>query len=91
MKKEKVIWQKLTDPNTNGTLELYHSLFQRPSKSSGVTGGSGATGATSSKKKRKDRESFKNGGTWPRTRGGPVIQHPTGTILHPHKYKVSIQ
>ena len=46
------------------------------------------TGSTSkSKKKRKDRESFKNGGTWPRARGGPVIEQGTGTILHPHKYK----
>ena len=43
--------------------------------------------ATKSKKKRKDRESFKNGGTWPRARGGPVIEQGTGTILHPHKYK----
>ena len=46
------------------------------------------TGKSSgSKKKRKDRDSFKNGGTWPRARGGPVIEHSTGTILHPHKYK----
>ena len=43
--------------------------------------------ASKSKKKRKDRESFKNGGTWPRARGGPVIEQGTGTILHPHKYK----
>ena len=43
--------------------------------------------ALKSKKKRKDRESFKNGGTWPRARGGPVIEQGTGTILHPHKYK----
>lgn len=44
----------------------------------------------SGKKKRKDRDSFKNGGTWPRARGGPIIEQGTGTILHPHKqYKVS--
>merc|ERR1719312_205913 len=27
------------------------------------------------------------GGTWPRTKGGPVIDHGTGTILHPQKVK----
>ena len=27
------------------------------------------------------------GGTWPRTRGGPVIEQGTGTILHPQKMK----
>ena len=48
-----------------------------------------SSGGGSGKKKRKDRESFKNGGTWPRTRGGPVIQPCTGTILHLHKYKVN--
>ena len=44
------------------------------------------------KKRRKDRDnSFKNGGTWPRARGGPIIEQGTGTILHPHKqYKVSV-
>lgn len=49
----------------------------------------GANGKSngSGKKKRKDRDSFKNGGTWPRARGGPIIEHSTGTILHPHKYK----
>jgi len=49
--------------------------------------GANGKGNGSSKKKRKDRDSFKNGGTWPRARGGPVIEHSTGTILHPHKYK----
>ena len=44
-----------------------------------------ASGSGKSKKKRKDRESFKNGGTWPRARGGPIIEQGTGTILHPHK------
>merc|ERR1719244_714204 len=50
-------------------------------KSSGSSGGN--------KKRRKDqRDSFKkSGGTWPRARGGPVIELSTGTILHPHKYK----
>lgn len=49
--------------------------------------GANGKGNGSSKKKRKDRDSLKNGGTWPRARGGPVIEHSTGTILHPHKYK----
>ncbi len=29
----------------------------------------------------------RGGGTWPRTRGGPVIDQGTGTILHPQKVK----
>lgn len=29
----------------------------------------------------------KNGGTWPKARSGPVIEHGTGTILHPRKNK----
>ena len=58
--------------------------------SGGGTGGQGNNKA--GKKKRKDRDnSFKNGGTWPRARGGPIIEQGTGTILHPHKqYKVLV-
>ena len=41
----------------------------------------------SKKKRSKDRDSFRSGGTWPRTRGGPIIEHGTGTILHPQKQK----
>ena len=52
-----------------------------------ASGSSGKCSGSSGKKKRKDRDGFKNGGTWPRARGGPVIEHSTGTILHPHKYK----
>lgn len=52
-----------------------------------ASGSSGKGSGSSGKKKRKDRDGFKNGGTWPRARGGPVIEHSTGTILHPHKYK----
>eukprot|EP00094_Tigriopus_californicus_P004988 TCALIF_04803-PB protein Name:"Similar to DLG5 Disks large homolog 5 (Homo sapiens)" AED:0.05 eAED:0.05 QI:159/0.84/0.87/0.96/0.93/0.93/33/0/2582 len=50
---------------------------------------SGASSNKSSgkKKRNKDRDSFRSGGTWPRTRGGPVIEHGTGTILHPQKVK----
>ena len=51
---------------------------------SNISSGNGS-GSGKSKKKRKERESFKNGGTWPRARGGPVIEQGTGTILHPHK------
>ncbi|XP_063983864.1 disks large homolog 5-like isoform X2 [Diachasmimorpha longicaudata] len=29
----------------------------------------------------------KDGGTWPKVRGGPLIQNGTGTILHPRKTK----
>lgn len=29
----------------------------------------------------------KNGGTWPKARGGPLLQNGTGTILHPRKTK----
>ena len=39
------------------------------------------------KKRSKERDSFCSGGTWPRTRGGPIIEHGTGTILHPQKMK----
>nr|CAD7404625.1 unnamed protein product [Timema cristinae] len=33
------------------------------------------------------KELEKNGGTWPKARNGPVIEHGTGTILHPRKHK----
>jgi len=36
---------------------------------------------------RKSKELDKNGGTWPKARSGPVIEHGTGTILHPRKNK----
>lgn len=36
---------------------------------------------------RKPKELDKNGGTWPKARSGPVIEHGTGTILHPRKNK----
>jgi len=36
---------------------------------------------------RKTKELDKNGGTWPKARSGPVIEHGTGTILHPRKNK----
>lgn len=61
--------------------------------SGGGQGGQNSGGSIKpGKKRRKDRDnSFKNGGTWPRARGGPIIEQGTGTILHPHKqYKVSI-
>lgn len=37
--------------------------------------------------KRREKELEKNGGTWPKCRSGPVIEHGTGTILHPRKHK----
>ncbi|XP_060859281.1 disks large homolog 5-like [Metopolophium dirhodum] len=36
---------------------------------------------------RKSKELDKIGGTWPKARSGPVIDHGIGTILHPHKNK----
>lgn len=30
---------------------------------------------------------FQSGGTWPRTKGGPIIEQGTGTIIHPQKMK----
>jgi len=34
---------------------------------------------------RKSKELDKNGGTWPKARSSPVIEHKTGTIIHPRK------
>ncbi|KAL4154064.1 hypothetical protein QTP88_001897 [Uroleucon formosanum] len=36
---------------------------------------------------RKSKELDKIGGTWPIARSGPVIEHGTGTVLHPRKNK----
>ncbi|KAF7405653.1 hypothetical protein HZH68_005022 [Vespula germanica] len=38
-------------------------------------------------KRRGTEKMEKNGGTWPKARGGPLIQNGTGTILHPRKTK----
>ncbi|EFN86554.1 Disks large-like protein 5 [Harpegnathos saltator] len=38
-------------------------------------------------KRRGAEKDEKNGGTWPKARGGPLIQNGTGTILHPRKTK----
>lgn len=38
-------------------------------------------------KRRGTEKGEKNGGTWPKARGGPLIQNGTGTILHPRKTK----
>lgn len=38
-------------------------------------------------KRRGVEKEEKNGGTWPKARGGPLIQNGTGTILHPRKTK----
>lgn len=38
-------------------------------------------------KRRGAEKEEKNGGTWPKARGGPLIQNGTGTILHPRKTK----
>ncbi|XP_065226709.1 disks large homolog 5 isoform X2 [Planococcus citri] len=39
------------------------------------------------RKPQKNKELEKNGGTWPKARIGPLIEHSTGTILHPRKAK----
>ncbi|KAJ9592918.1 hypothetical protein L9F63_015423, partial [Diploptera punctata] len=39
------------------------------------------------KRRKRGKDLEKNGGTWPKTRNGPVIEHSTGTILHPRKHK----
>jgi len=36
---------------------------------------------------RKSKELDKISGTWPKARSSPVIEHGTGTILHPRKNK----
>jgi hypothetical protein len=33
-------------------------------------------------KKKKSKDNFKSGGTWPRARGGPIIEQGTG--MGPH-------
>ncbi|XP_066588414.1 disks large homolog 5 isoform X2 [Prorops nasuta] len=38
-------------------------------------------------KRRGTEKMEKNGDTWPKVRGGPLIQNGTGTILHPRKTK----
>ncbi|XP_054265704.1 disks large homolog 5-like isoform X2 [Macrosteles quadrilineatus] len=37
--------------------------------------------------RREKKNIEKNGGTWPKARVGPVIEHATGTIVHPRKNK----
>jgi hypothetical protein len=44
-------------------------------------------GSNLKRSKRREKEIEKNGGTWPKCRSGPVIEHGTGTILHPRKHK----
>lgn len=45
------------------------------------------TGTVVKRSKRREKEMEKNRGTWPKCRSGPVIEHATGTILHPRKTK----
>lgn len=44
----------------------------------------------SKQSKRKEKGIEQNGGTWPKVRGGPIIQQGTGTIVHPRKSKVRL-
>ncbi|PSN54915.1 hypothetical protein C0J52_01656 [Blattella germanica] len=45
------------------------------------------TSGSGLKRRRRGKELEKNGGTWPKARNGPMIEHGTGTILHPRKHK----
>lgn len=45
------------------------------------------SGSVLKRSRRRGKELEKNGGTWPKARNGPVIEHGTGTILHPRKHK----
>ncbi|XP_069696680.1 disks large homolog 5 isoform X2 [Periplaneta americana] len=45
------------------------------------------SGSGLKRSRRRGKELEKNGGTWPKARNGPVIEHGTGTILHPRKNK----
>lgn len=51
--------------------------------------GGGAAGVVLKRSKRRAgaEKSEKNGGTWPKARGGPLVQNGTGTILHSRKTK----
>ena len=61
---------------TEMAMEVFDDVLN--SLNTNVSGGSGSgAGSGKPKKKRKDRDSFKNGGTWPRARGGPVIEQVT--------------
>lgn len=45
------------------------------------------SGSGLKRSRRRGKELEKNGGTWPKARNGPMIEHGTGTILHPRKHK----
>ncbi|XP_020294880.1 disks large homolog 5-like isoform X3 [Pseudomyrmex gracilis] len=55
------------------------SYHKKPSNSN--------NGVAKRSKRRGSEKIEKNGGTWPKARGGPLIQNGTGTILHPRKSK----
>ncbi|XP_046989879.1 disks large homolog 5 [Schistocerca americana] len=38
-------------------------------------------------RRRAGKDAERNGGTWPKARNGPIIEHTTGTILHPRRHK----
>ena len=70
----------------------YHSATSSNGKSSGNSNkkakkSSNASGTGNTSGRDRKTASVTAGGTWPRTRGGPVIDQGTGTILHPQKVK----
>ncbi|XP_011314255.1 disks large homolog 5 isoform X2 [Fopius arisanus] len=60
-----------------------------PAAGAAVAGASAANASSVLKrnKLRANEKMEKDGGTWPKVRGGPLIQNGTGTILHPRKTK----
>ncbi|XP_068081799.1 disks large homolog 5 [Anabrus simplex] len=61
----------------DSVIESYHGNKAPPAEGNGVL----------KRSRRRGKEMEKNGGTWPKARHGPVIEHGTGTILHPRKHK----
>lgn len=47
----------------------------------------GKPGVLKRSRRRGMKESERNGGTWPKARNGPIIEHGTGTIIHPRRNK----
>ncbi|XP_070149400.1 disks large homolog 5 isoform X4 [Polyergus mexicanus] len=62
----------------DSVIDSYHKKASNSNNNNGVL----------KRSKRRGTEKIeKNGGTWPKARGVPLIQNGTGTILHPRKSK----
>ncbi|KAM0726796.1 Disks large-like protein 5 [Formica fusca] len=62
----------------DSVIDSYHKKASNSNNNNGVLKRS---------KRRGTEKVEKNGGTWPKARGVPLIQNGTGTILHPRKSK----